>query len=359
MNGFFDRMAQRAIGTETHWQVRPRARFEPAAASGTGWDEVDDFPVDSASGGAVAGSSTVASSHGPDVSRVQSGTARERGRHDVVPLGAASPSRAGRAQGLDGVETSGPERDLDGRRTARTGPSRTGRADPVQRPSRQEDGARRAESGAIPVNVDRPATPGMRPAASQHADVDQDSSGSAPAEHGRSGRRQEAVPAFARSRVLAAADDWPVDPRNLRTTGTSASGDAARRPDPVPDTATLLGEHVVPALRARGLIVPGERVDLAAGERAADGSARLSRAPRPGAVAVRTGSVHRDGDRGDAVPGDRSTEVGSRSTEVHVHIDRVEVLRAAAAPAPPPLPAIGPAAPSRLDTYLEQRRTAR
>jgi len=159
--------------------------------------------------------------------------------------------------------------------------------------------------------------------------------------------------ASARSRALDADADRPVDSRDPRTPGARVSGEAVLRPDPVPDTATLLGEHVVPVLRAHGLIAPGERVDLPDGKRAEEGNVRPMRAPRPGAVAVRHGSVH----QGDAAPGDPSTKVGGRSTEVHVHIDRVEVLRAA--PAPPPLPAVGPAAPSRLDTYLEQRRTAR
>ncbi|MGV8845343.1 hypothetical protein [Tessaracoccus sp.] len=122
------------------------------------------------------------------------------------------------------------------------------------------------------------------------------------------------------------------------------SPNSERNSDTVPDTRALLRDHVVPELEALGLLVHGERVDLS--EASAEAGSTV---PRPGRVAVAHGAV-RTSD---------PTAVDAHTTEVHVHIDRLQVLRAAPAPAPPPQPGMtsvgGPPQPSRLDHYLEHR----
>lgn len=115
-----------------------------------------------------------------------------------------------------------------------------------------------------------------------------------------------------------------------------------------PDTEMLLRGHVIPELEARGLLAPGEDVDLSD---QVDGTSTRRPPPRPGRVSVRPG-VARTGE---------PTTVDAHTTEVHVHIDRVEVVRAAPALAPTPAQQPSPAppggtrVPSRLDAYLERR----
>lgn len=82
------------------------------------------------------------------------------------------------------------------------------------------------------------------------------------------------------------------------------------------DFATLLRDHVVPALVERGVVGPDEAPVVEPARRGG---------PAPGTFAVGTADVSGMSGAGDP---------DARTPEVHVHIERVTVTRA---PAPPPL----------------------
>jgi hypothetical protein len=130
----------------------------------------------------------------------------------------------------------------------------------------------------------------------------------------------------------------------------------------LPATGDLVREHVVPALVAAGVLAPGERVRVTPAG-ASQGRGRHPQAQPPGSALVRPGRV-----RPDPAPAAVSPTAVSPTAvfpaaaapgppEVHVHIDRVEVLRAA-----PPQPAeAAPRQVPRVDhaAYLERRRADR
>ncbi|WP_405603479.1 hypothetical protein [Streptomyces sp. NBC_00081] len=124
-------------------------------------------------------------------------------------------------------------------------------------------------------------------------------------------------------------------------------------PQPPPDTAApelldIVRDHVVPALTRAGLIAPGERLAV---RLAGEGQHALG--PSPDRTTVTAGRMRiRPAPDGPHRPG-----VG----DVHVHIDRVEVLPpspplAPASPPPPPPPP-EPARPASVDleAYLDAR----
>jgi hypothetical protein len=119
----------------------------------------------------------------------------------------------------------------------------------------------------------------------------------------------------------------------------------------------------VPALIDAGVVGAGERIEVA--EPGAERPHRngLSRANPPprGVAVIRPGAVHGaapprvggDSPAGSAHP--HAHEEAPDPAQVHVHIGRIEVLRAAPPPAPPATPRRHP---PRVDhaAYLERRR---
>lgn len=187
----------------------------------------------------------------------------------------------------------------------------------------------------------------------------------------RPGRRTSPGPAGPGGRDDAA----PVGPGRpparrdpSATNGTPTAG--AARDDTVPDLLDLVRDHVVPALREQGVVAAGERVDVRAAHQPG------TTPPPPGRVQVvvdrrRVTSAAPapppDAGAGTAGPGVAGVPDGAEShrqaygdgraarRDVHVHIDRLEVIRSA--PATPPTP---PATPrTDLDRYLARRREDR
>ncbi|MFJ2865881.1 hypothetical protein [Kitasatospora sp. NPDC087314] len=118
-------------------------------------------------------------------------------------------------------------------------------------------------------------------------------------------------------------------------------------PATIPELLDLVREHVVPALARAGLITPGEPPAV---RRAGEGQHAPEASPDRATVTAGRMRIT------PAPDGPRRAGVG----EVHVHIDRVEVLPPAPPPAPPPPPP--PPEPSRptpasvdLDAYLDAR----
>ncbi|MFD8262923.1 hypothetical protein ACFV19_29345 [Streptomyces griseoluteus] len=133
----------------------------------------------------------------------------------------------------------------------------------------------------------------------------------------------------------AAADHLPEHPGPQPPAGTAA-----------PELLDIVRDHVVPALTRAGLIAPGERpaVRLA-------GEGQHALGPSPDRTTVTAGRMRiRLAPDGPHRPG-----VG----DVHVHIDRVEVLPPSPplAPASPPPPPPEPARPASVDleAYLDAR----
>ncbi|MGV8965792.1 MAG: hypothetical protein ACOH2F_05890 [Cellulomonas sp.] len=391
MSGFFDRMAQRATGTETRWQARPRAPFEPAvprtdprgdAPDGAPGDRRGVRPDDPRIGGSrgigvpdgsLRGGQANSAPADDDGARdngardngARGDGARDEGASSQVGTGRGpsagsltTPARTPVGDGRGLAEAFGREPDRDGHLGgvgSQIAAARPGAPRPEQRD--RASAARRATvqvpSLSVPSATDRltrepPARSG--PNGSDEASPDLMASAENAAAVG-----DWRLPGRAREDLLSAdlrGDEYSallardaVDRGRARADDSAA--DAGR--DLAPDTEILLREHVVPALRSRGLLAPGERAELIdpTGELAAD----RPRAPHPGRAGVGHGEVRRG----------EPTAIDSRTTEVHVHIDRVEVVRAAPVAAPPPAAptAVEPPEPSRLDAYLEQRQARR
>jgi hypothetical protein len=125
---------------------------------------------------------------------------------------------------------------------------------------------------------------------------------------------------------------------------------------------------VVPALIDVGVVGAGERIEVSApeaGRAHRSGPSRANPPPRGVTVirpgAVRSAAPHQVGDDspvGSAHPRAHEDAPAPGPAQVHVHIDRIEVLRAALPPAPPATPRRGP---PRVDhaAYLERRRADR
>lgn len=467
MSGFFERMTQRAAGTEVRWQARPRAVFEPrsgpgpfaapgpgdgsgvggswaapgsSGSSSTPWGEGrdrgrardDDVRLDGrgglrsgtagplgAAGGLVRGASWWAVgewSDGEGPRGTVSGGDVPRG--DVlggeVPGGGFDRTFDGDRPGWDGFDQAGfgddvlgPD-ELGGGRPGRgptgsgpsgwDGPGRRGRGGEQQggdRATATRGGDRSVTAGARSLRGGVPAELGPRGTVgrSRSRGPGAGRGGPAPDEGSRDAGRADAARSDrqdrdARSRwsvpdrgdrtaatrgtddSWASGDGWPVapegaaDPEGVAVTGAGSvradrppatAGDgtsaalAARGRGGVPEVADLLRDRLVPELRARGVIGAAERVDLR------DGRGRV---PRPGATTLgwtadgTTGGAPATGRGADGRPGS-----GAETGGVHLHIDRVEVVRPVVEPRA--APASGTREPSRLDAYLERRRTDR
>jgi hypothetical protein len=111
------------------------------------------------------------------------------------------------------------------------------------------------------------------------------------------------------------------------------------------DVAALLRDHVVPALADRGELDRGERPRIVRG--------RAGRpVPPAGTIAVAPGRVDV---RGTPLPPAGSGDAPA-PPEVHVHIDRVVVTRAPAAPPAPPPAEPPPGVGADHAAYLARRR---
>lgn len=461
MSGFFERMTQRAAGTEVRWQSRPRAVFEPRSGPGP---FAAPGPGD---GSGVGGSWAAPGSSGSLTTPWGEGRDGGRTRADDVRLDGRGGRRSGAAGPLDAaggpvrgaswwavgewsdgegprstvpggempggeVPGGGFDRAFDGDRPGRDGFDREGLGDDALGPDELGGGRPgRGLTGSGPSGWDRPgrhgggdAQHGGRVSATRGGDRSgtagaRSPRGGVPAELGPRGTvgrsrsrgtgagrggpapdegsrgaghrtdaaRSDRQDRDARSRWAAPdhgdraaappgtddpwapGDGWPLapagasDPGGASDTGAGSvpadrppatAGDgtsaawAARARGAVPEVADLLRDRLVPELRARGVIGAAERVDLRA----------RGRAPRPGATTLgwtvdgEARGAPTTGRGADGRPGS-GADVGG----VHLHIDRVEVVRPVVEPRP--APASGTREPSRLDAYLERRRTDR
>lgn len=453
MSGFFERMTQRAAGTEVRWQARPRAVFEPRSGPGP---FVAPGPGDGTGGGDLWSAPGSSGSSGVPWAEERDG-GRARG-HDVRP-GVRGGPRTGAAGSLDAAgglargasrwaagerlagEESGSEGpggrfgrafdrewpgrggfDREGFGSDGRGPDELGGDDPGRGvtgsgpsggdgPGRRGDGPDRREAGGEQQSGDRAAAtrgsdrsgaagawegpsavvgPRGPVGRSRYPGAAAGRGGPAPDEGPRrAGRRADAARSDRQERdprsrwsaqdrgdrtvatpgtddAWASGDGWAVAPSGASDRGDgagfvpadrppAAAGDgtsaarAARGGGPVPEVADLLRDRLVPELRARGVIGAAERVDLRDGR---------GRALRPGATTLGWTAA---GEAGGAPTTGRGGRPGSSAEAggVHLHIDRVEVVRPVVEPRPAPALASGGREPSRLDAYLERRRTDR
>jgi hypothetical protein len=150
--------------------------------------------------------------------------------------------------------------------------------------------------------------------------------------------------------------------RSAHPAGAVPGADVPRRARPTaaaawqpPTTEELVREHVVPALVAAGALTGDEAVRVTAPVIGRERDGR-SQQPSPGTALVTPGRVRVAPPAVEVAP----PAAALSPPEVHVHIDRVEVLRAAA-PTPPPQPAPPRRQTPRVDhaAYLERRRADR
>ncbi|MFZ3493222.1 hypothetical protein ACODT5_08320 [Streptomyces sp. 5.8] len=125
------------------------------------------------------------------------------------------------------------------------------------------------------------------------------------------------------------------------------------------DLAALLRLHVLPALAGHGVVEPGE-VPVLVEPSSGHASARAASTPAAGTAAVRPGrmSVRQSG------PGTAAeSRLSGRGApaDVHVHIDRITVTRAAPAAPPPTPPPVAPRPRPGSDhaAYLARRKERR
>ncbi len=162
---------------------------------------------------------------------------------------------------------------------------------------------------------------------------------------GRGGAPPQPDPRGAQRAAAPAAPDPDLAPPTHPRGGPGNPPEPSLLEQPSPE---LLGRAVTEALRRQGLLRADEPTDVLVGPDGA-GSAR---APRLRRTVVRTGAP-RTGSRSAGDDPSGRTAVGP--TQVHVHIDRVEVQRGAPAAPATPTTAPVPAGPSRLAAYLERR----
>lgn len=303
MKGFFDRMAARARGDEPRVVLRARSRFEPR-------------------GGGILARWT------PDP--VASAEPRPTPSGPVAPMSATGPSpeppavatRPSRASAPDGRPSAGPptaDEVAETGRAAATGAAAVPAAvwSPVAYPRETARHRAKGLAGHPPV---APAVP-----------------------DGSTGRGRLEGPA---AEPPAATPEPANSVAGLLVPAEMPPPEHGRIPeadDALPTAFELLRDHVVPVLAASGVIPPHERADVRTPD--APGTARP---PAPGRATVTAGRtrIADQSDRPGGYPGHR---------EVHVHIDRVEVVRRAPDPAPPR--SVTPRVD--LDTYLERRRELR
>ncbi|MFI7649204.1 hypothetical protein ACIBTZ_24455 [Micromonospora sp. NPDC049460] len=305
----------------------PRSPAPRVAADGPDGSPGDPTPAENTTG-AAAGLSDEGDDHRP-----QAGPARAVG---TPPAAEPEPplSAVGSPGGPPWREP-GDAADLVVARPAVTPPAGTGRAVPA---------APAAPAGLAPVPGDTPAAGAVaRPARrTWHGPADLGGgAGAAPAGPGGPPARRDPPAA----------------------NGAPAAG--AVRDDTVPDLLDLVRDHVVPALRERGVVAAGERVDVRAAHQPGTSP------PPPGRVQVVTdhrrvtpvapalppdagAGATAAGGAPDGAESHRQAYGDGRAArrDVHVHIDRVEVIRSA--PAVPPTPPATPRAD--LDRYLARRR---
>lgn len=325
MSGFFDRMAARAAGSEPRWQVRPRARFE-RADPGTGlWESEAEDPrtpqPETASQRperALVGRMREERGTGPTDDWVSRRSDEAPLVGEVASVPAASPiaspepgtpveSAPVTSVSLAGVRGPSPPEDPSPQLAETNRPAAP--LHPIPRPAAAEE----RRSPVSDEAAGRPARSSFSPYAVEEPNR----------AHPSSQRRRSSR---ARREALPQPDDRDVS-------GPNAAGAAIP-----PSTGTVLRGHLLPALRDQGLLSHDERAELVE----LDDSAAAPPAPAAGTTAV----VVREADT------TRSTEGG-----VHVHIDRVQIVRSAP-DRPSPTPA-APNGPSRLEAYLERRRETR
>lgn len=321
MTGFFARMGERALGAEGGLRLRLPEPYE--GTSEPRWGEV--------AGGAPA---PLAEARVPVLShRPESGPAQATYRR-----AASLPA--------DG-----------GRRT--TTPARADRPEPAPAVASGE-----AVRSAVPTPTyaDEPSEPRTAPAA-----PDTEPTHDAPvAGH----RPMSPPPPDLLVPVDVSPGDVPAGHEAHERVGTSLAPDAPSEP-PSPtmrpaaqkagsplDLAELLRRHVFPALAANGVLEPGEVPELV--EPCSPSAPPAGRrTPAPGAVTVQPGVMSI---RQSVAEAATSVGVPERvaSPEVHVHIDRITVTRAAPPAPPPPAPA-APRHSSVSDhaAYLARRRERR
>ena len=155
-------------------------------------------------------------------------------------------------------------------------------------------------------------------------------------------------------------NEMPADPAPRRPTASSASQPP---PPPVtaPDPVAVVRDRVVPVLVEAGVLGADEEVEVVDAAAPKPASEVTTAASRPG-VQLRVDTANRAGpDRRDHTNPEPWKAPGS-VPDVHVHIGRIEVIRA---PAPPPP---SPALPARVRRttpavdhadYLARRRELR
>ncbi|HET6856788.1 MAG TPA: hypothetical protein VFH94_06810 [Streptomyces sp.] len=128
------------------------------------------------------------------------------------------------------------------------------------------------------------------------------------------------------------------------------------------DLPTLLKDHVLPALVARGVVARDETPALTEGP-----NPDAPDAPAPGTVTVRPVGVRLPPaepvrsppvGRARSAPGERARRAAS-SPSVHVHIGQVVVTRPPAVPPPPAPSPPGPSASTDHAAYLARREEGR
>lgn len=383
MSGFLDRLGRRAVGAETRWHTRPRSRFEPLPAAGAGraaalplgddvldppgaQTPVDDLRTPPGTGHPTAERATAERTpagsgpatpdddawHGwgraegvavPDRSGELAATRRSRRQvagtappEDVATASDHAPSAPGRS----GRRASGARRGDAGGTSGDRARSAPAARDAVGRgaegPHEQPTGP---DLDAPPLlgHADGPALPAApawdaAPAASLVTGGDV---APAPQPVVRATAGDRAAPATRRRTRAAASARPPGADARVPAAPAPTTRPRTGRPDGVElDPRTLVAQHVLPALRAQGVLSAAERVDL-----------RLDGHAGPARDAVGGRPTARPDPTADAPPA------------VHLHIGTVQVVRPTPAPATPAAPPADPSS-DRLATFLAGRRSA-
>lgn len=366
MTGFFETLAARAVGLSPALRPRVAHRFEPAERGGS--------RPGSSGGGGLPGA-------GPLENRARSGT-EETARDAALGLEVDALVEAERS---DPTAMAGLRRDDT---KARSGQPKGEPA--ALQPSRSESGQRSKSTPEPDASRTLPG-PEHRVARHEIQELARAAFEHTEDEDARSARRQDPAGRQHRTREARDTDDvHTVAPRKRPPEAAPSADDVPRSPstesaaaDPLPagdlmrarpaaaaaaaqpgrsaprgsrprggpgpapgpdlDLAALLRDQVFAALVDRGAVPARERpVVVPPGKRAT--------APRPGTAAIRAEGV--SAGRGPNRSA-RDDTAAAGPSNVHLHIDRVSVTRAA-----PPAPAPAPATRPSVDhaAYLARRR---
>jgi hypothetical protein len=349
MTGFLQRLAARAQGAETAVTVRQRTRYEPAGLG----------QVSHRSAREIVPIAAEAELFADDSSPVRTTQSRAQ-----APASSRQPSRA--------ILRPNPVVDIDHVNAVAaqraSGTAVPGAVDPptvsaasVRETNRATEKAELQKSTRSTDLVGAIEDPGLETVPGLHPDAK-----GAPMRDREPGLHPAARPNNSDRRETSGDVDrvaWAPS-QNLDVDELALPAERQPVPEPgLPSDIDLVLDHVVPALIRAGVLSRGEQVRLSELDRADphDRPAK-DREPPPGTAVLTTGRPRRDG---PAPTGGSRQNLGSRQNsaaqgppQVHVHIDRIEVLRAKSPPTP-----VAPARrePPRVDhaAYLERRRADR